>query len=275
MNTKYIFLDIDGTLVDYDAKIPDSAILALKKAQKNGHKIIIASGRPLTKFYPQLLSSLKFDGLIASGGACVIYQNKLIFKSTIEGDALLSAIDYFEKKDIKFILQASDNTYALSDFVDVVIPNMRSVGYSEDLIQSAYSDVVITDDPRKVSNVEKFSFFLSPLSPKEISKDLHGRFYVVDYSVGNIKQELFFGEMTLSSVTKATAIEKLMNFANAPISDSIAIGDSGNDLEMIEFAGIGVAMGNSTEQIKNAADFITTDVDKNGIYNAFVKLGLI
>ena len=76
-------------------------------------------------------------------------------------------------------------------------------------------------------------------------------------------------------MTKATAIEHFLSHIGGSIEDTIAIGDSGNDLEMINFAHISVAMGNATDAIKAAADFTTTAVDNDGIYNAFVKLGLI
>ena len=66
-----------------------------------------------------------------------------------------------------------------------------------------------------------------------------------------------------------------MEAVGAPISDSIAVGDSENDLEMLEFAGYSVCMGNGYEKAKARADLITTDIDDNGIYNAFVKIGLI
>ena len=55
MSTKYIFLDIDGTLVGYDTKVPVSAMEAIQQARKNGHKVFIASGRPIGLFYPELL----------------------------------------------------------------------------------------------------------------------------------------------------------------------------------------------------------------------------
>ena len=81
--------------------------------------------------------------------------------------------------------------------------------------------------------------------------------------------------MNMAGVNKGTAIERFMEYIGAPISDSIAFGDSGNDLEMMNCAGIAVAMGNATNAIKEAADYVTSDVDKDGIYNAFVYLGLI
>lgn len=276
MSTKYIFLDIDGTLVGYDSKIPDSALKALKMAQANGHKVIIASGRALSIIYPDLLKAVNFDGIIASGGACVFCDGKVIFRSAIEGEVLDSIVAYFKREGIRYIVQATDAIYGEKDFIEVILPGMLKSGFSKDLIEKTYSGIKIVDDIRTVPNIEKFSFFLSPYSPQKISDDNGGRFYVVDFSVGKSdKVNLCFGEMNLAGVNKATAIEKYMEYVGAPISDSIAFGDSGNDFEMMTFAGFSVAMGNATDKIKQVADYVTTDVDKDGIYNAFVHLGLI
>ncbi len=275
MNTKYVFLDIDGTLVDYKAEIPPSALGALKAAQANGHKMIIASGRSYFIIYKKLLEAVKFDGIIASGGSCVIADGEVIFQSLIEGESLENIVNYFKKEGIHYILQAKDATYVERDFVDVVIPGMIAAGYSKDLIDSAYSNYTLVEDITKIKGAEKMSFFGSPNSPKKISDDLGGRFYVVDYSVGKIKSPTYFGELNNAGVNKATAIEQYIKHIGGSIEDTIAIGDSGNDLEMINYAHIGVAMGNATEPIKKAADFTTTAVDDDGIYNAFVRLGLI
>ncbi len=276
MNTKYIFLDIDGTLVGYDSKIPDSAVKALKKAQKNGHKVIIASGRSASMIYPFLLEAIDFDGIIASGGACVMCDTDIVFRSIIKGDDLDNIVNYFRRENIYFIVQATDAIYGEQSFLDVVIPSMIKDGLNEELVKKTFMGVKIVDDIKSVKNIEKLSFYLSPKSPREISEDNDGRYYVVDFSVGAIKEgALYFGEMTMANVTKATAIERYMAYVGGSLEDTIAIGDSGNDLEMINFAHVGVAMGNATEPIKAAADFTTTAVDDDGIYNAFMKLGLI
>lgn len=275
MSTKHIFLDIDGTLVGYDTKIPDSALRALIEAQKNGHKIIIASGRPLYMLYPELLEAISFDGIIVAGGACIVMDGEVIFESLIEDDFLANVIDYFKKVGIRYILQTKDTAFAEKDFEEIVIPGMLASGYNEELVEQAYAKRIIVDDLKKVKGANKLSYFSSPYTAEKIASDLGGKYYVSEFSVGNVKTELLFGELNTAGVTKATGIEKYLEMRGASIEDTIAIGDSGNDMEMIEYAGVSVAMGNATEQIKQAADFVTTAVDDDGIYNAFKKLGLI
>ena len=275
MKTKHIFLDIDGTLVGYDSKIPPSALKALQLAQANGHKIIIASGRSYGMIYPDLLKAVKFDGVIASGGACVIVDGKVIFESFIEGDDLAFVIDYFRANGINYLLMTKDELYAEPVFNNYIIPGMIANGYNKDVVEQAYGWNTEVEDVRVIKGGEKLAYFTSPYLPDKIAKDLDGRFYVVDFSIGKVSEGSYFGEMNNAGVTKASGIDEYLSYVGASIEDTIAFGDSANDLEMLEHASIAVTMGNGTDAAKKAADFVTTDVDKDGIYNAFVKLGLI
>ena len=275
MKTKYVFLDIDGTLVGYDSKIPESALKALKKTQENGHKIIIASGRSFGMIYRDLLETVSFDGIISSGGACVIVGGEVIFESVIEGDRLALVIDYFRSHGINYLVMTKDVIYAEPVFNKHVIPGMIAAGYNEELVRQAYGRNTEVEDVRWVNGAQKIAYFTSPYLPDKISKDLDGKFYVVDFSVGTVNQDNYFGEMNNAGVTKALGMDKYLEYVGGSLEDTIAIGDSANDLEMLEHAHVAVAMGNGTDAAKKSADFVTTDVDKDGIYNAFLKLGLI
>ncbi len=275
MTSKYIFLDIDGTLVNFKAQIPPSAITALKQAQKNGHKLIIATGRQRRQVYPQLLQAIRFDGILTSTGAHIEHDGRTIFQSLIEGDDLALLVERAKRDHVSLLLIGEDGMYGDRSFHEIVLPYMRKVGYSEALIQGAYGNVRMVDDLCAVKKIEKASYFLCPYTTDAWSERLENRFYVVDYSVGKLKTEQYFGELTLSGVSKGSAIERYMAHIGAPISDTIAIGDSGNDIDMIRMANVGVAMGNATEPIKQAADYITSDIDDDGILHALEHLGLL
>jgi len=275
MKTKYVFLDIDGTLVGYDSKIPASALKALNQAKANGHKIIISSGRAYCMIYKELLSAIDFDGIISSGGACVMVDGRVIYESYIEDESLAFVIDYFRANGITYLLMSKDDIYAETVFNKYVLPGMIKAGYNKDLVEQAYGTNIEVEDIRRVRGGNKLAYFTSPFKPDKIASDLDGRFYVVDFSVGKTEKSNFFGEMNNGGVNKASGIDEYLKYVGGSIEDTIAIGDSANDLEMLEHAAISVAMGNGTEAAKAAADFVTDDVDKDGIYNAFVKLGLI
>lgn len=275
MKTKHIFLDIDGTLVGYDSKIPASALKALQMAQANGHKIIIASGRSFGMIYRDLLETVRFDGIISSGGSCVTVGREVIFESIIEGDRLALVIDYFRNHGINYLVMTKDKIYAEPVFNKYVIPGMIAAGYNEELVRQAYGRNTEVEDVRSIKGVQKIAYFTSPYLPDKISKDLDGKFYVVDFSVGTVNQDNYFGEINNAGVTKAFGMDKYLEYVSGSLEDTIAIGDSANDLEMLDHASVAVAMGNGTDAAKAVADFVTTDVDKDGIYNTFKKLGLI
>lgn len=246
MKTKYVFLDIDGTLVGYDSKIPVSALKALNQAKANGHKIIISSGRAYCMIYKELLYAIDFDGIISSGGACVMVDGKVIYESYIEDENLAFVIDYFRANGITYLLMSKDDIYAEPVFNKYVLPGMIKAGYNKDLVEQAYGTNIEVEDIRRVRGGNKLAYFTSPFKPDKIASDLNGRFYVVDFSVGKTEKSNFFGEMNNGGVNKASGIDEYLKYVGGSIEDTIAIGDSANDLEMLEHAAISVAMGNGT-----------------------------
>lgn len=276
MGTKYIFLDIDGTLVGYDTKIPPSALTALQMAKANGHRIFIASGRARGVIYPWLLQAFPFDGIIAAGGAQVFLGDKCIFESVMTKDDLIFLTDYFHREGIYFHASGSERMYAEQPFVDVVLPAMHRAGYEPELVDKTFRDVIVLDTLIHQTDIEKFSYYLSPHRVEKITADLKNRFYVTDYSMGAASMEgTYFGEMNLAGVDKASGIRRILDVTGADVADTIGVGDSRNDAEMLAYVGTAVAMGNATESIKAMASFVTTPIDRDGIYNAFLQLGLI
>jgi hypothetical protein len=84
-----------------------------------------------------------------------------------------------------------------------------------------------------------------------------------------------FGDISDGSIMKRDGIEKVLEYCNMDKADAVGVGDSGNDIDMLEYCGIGIAMGNGSDEIKKAADYVTTDIDEDGIKNAFLWLGVI
>lgn len=274
MNTKYVFLDVDGTLVKFNGEVPESAIRALTEAQSNGHKMILCTGRQKSQIYSCLTDNIKFDGIVASAGAYIELDGKVIFASRPTKEKLDFIVDFFEDNDIPFCLQTDHAIYLREENLPRICDFMRERGSTEVLIESVIGNVVFTDNPKACDCVEKMAYYNSPFMIDEIRKLLGDYFHVVGYSLGKIGNASY-GEITFAGINKATGIQKFMEAVGAPISDSIAVGDSENDLEMLEFAGYSVCMGNGYEKAKARADLITTDIDDDGIYNAFKHLKLI
>lgn len=279
MKRKYVFLDVDGTLVNFKSQIPDTAVEALKAAQKNGHKMIIATGRQKSQIYPWLFERVNFDGIMASSGAYIELEGKVIFASRPTKEKFDFVIDFFHENNIPFCLQSANALYAEEDCYYKIVDFMRKRGSSESVIESVLGGAIFIDNPKDLHSngtcsIEKLAYYNSPLNLERVRQRLGGYYYVVGYSLGQ-EGSTYHGEITFDGVHKGVGIKKFMESVGVPLEDSIAVGDSGNDLEMIRCAGFGVAMGNASGDIKDAADFVTTDIDSDGIYNAFKHLGLI
>jgi Cof subfamily protein (haloacid dehalogenase superfamily) len=274
MNTKYVFLDVDGTLVNFKGEVPQSAILAMKKAQANGHKMLLATGRQKSQIYKFLTDAIDFDGVLASSAAYVEYEGKVIFQSRPTKEKLCQLVDFFHENNIPFFLQSKDMLYAEKESYETIYNHMKAAGNGEALLESIFGNTTIVDDPKELDCIEKVAYYQSPFDINATQRLLGDYFYVISYSF-SLDQRLFHGEITFDGINKAGGIKLLMDAIGVNLEDCIAVGDSGNDLEMIKAAGYGVAMGNASPDVKAAADLVTTHIDDDGIYHAFLKMGLI
>ena len=121
--------------------------------------------------------------------------------------------------------------------------------------------------------VNKISFLESDISYQQIYDALHRQFDLVPATFAPFGKES--GEISEKTITKATGMKSILNYFDRSAEDAIAIGDGFNDLCMFEVAKTSVAMGNAPIEVQKKADRITTSLDNNGIYNAFIVLGLI
>jgi hydroxymethylpyrimidine pyrophosphatase-like HAD family hydrolase len=103
--------------------------------------------------------------------------------------------------------------------------------------------------------------------------DLLPYFDVIQMSVKGLGDSS--GEIGINGITKATGMQHYLDYRGMSRDDTVAIGDGTNDFEMIEFANIGIAMGNACDELKRRADMVTLSINDDGIYHAFTKLGLI
>ena len=265
---KCFFFDVDGTLLPFGKSIPDSAVYSIKAAQALGSRCFIASGRSIAELprFPMLA----FDGYICSAGATIIVDDKLIYSAHIERGAFDSLFRYLSEKGFYVISQTDKATYLSKDAWDMFTRQlMKHIGRLVELNGLVISDTVpVDEDVKKV-------LFLSDddgYGVDRVRKEIDPMFTVVNNTVG-LPQEIM-AEVVLGGISKATGIEKVLSYFGVGRSDSVAIGDGSNDIEMVEYADIGIAMGNSSGDLKAVADYITTDIEEDGIKNAiFYALG--
>ena len=273
MKSKYVFLDIDGTLVNFRGEAPVSAIEALGKAHENGHKLIICTGRQQSQVYPWLLEKVSFDGVIASSGANIRAGKITVAKHCLSHDKLSFLSKYFRNSSTPYCIQTQDALMLEKWCSDMIVGYYEKQGIGKDKINSLFGKIEVVADAASLTDAEKIVYYNSPKDTDGVAKDIGDFFQVVRYSFGNAASTS--GEITCRQYNKATGMEEILAFLGGDRADTIAIGDGDNDLEMIEYAAVGVAMGNATPLLKSAADMHTDDIDSDGIAKAFSKLGLI
>lgn len=272
MKHKVVFLDIDGTLVDYNGHIPESAKRAVRQAQANGHKMVVCSGRSRFQIYKELLD-LGFSGIVGAAGAFVFADGKEIYHAYIDEEHRRSSYDYLESNGFLYCYQADDGIVLNARSFDGMVEAYREAGIGEERLNRLIGNMHLTEEPWKNEKIEKIIYYKAPFSVAEVHADLEPYFDTVAISLDGMGD--YAGEIGINGIHKATGMEIYLNYVGISREDCIAVGDGPNDLQMMEYAGFSIAMGNAREEVKERADMVTAAVDENGIYKAFVKCGLI
>ena len=260
--TKALFFDIDGTLVSFGThSIPESTVEALKAAHNNGHKIFISTGRPkaIINNLSQIQSLGIIDGYITMNGAYCFVGDKVIYKSAIPHDEVMELGHFCENHKYACIFVAEHT-------ISVCHPNH--------LVKEIFYDYLHVDEIPTKTLAEATSteiFQITPFITEEQETEIHhaipnceiGRWYPA------------FADITAIGNTKQKGIDEMIRYFGIKLEDTMSFGDGGNDISMLRHAAIGVAMGNAKEEVKAAADYITTSVDEDGIKNALTHFGII
>lgn len=272
MDKKVVFLDVDGTLVNKEGIIPASAQEAIHKAQANGHKMVVCTGRSLFQV-PQMLINLGFSGIIAAAGAHVIADGKEIFHATIDEEHRKMVSDYLQRNKFVFCFQTDDGIVASEENRKKLLDNLMDMGVTENYMAQIVGEFHICDDVWKNDREEKVIYYDAPFPVERVNADLQPYFDTVQLSLAGADD--YCGEIGINGIHKATGMQTYLDYVDISRENTIAIGDGPNDFQMLEYAKVGVAMGNAKDEVKERANMVTDDINENGIYNAFQKLGLI
>lgn len=270
---KVIFFDIDGTLVGFDSKLPDSTKEALSLAKEAGHKIILCTGRSRCQIYPWLLE-FGFDGIVGGAGAYVELNGTVLSESFIKSQDLKKVISLFELLQTTFMLQTRDYVITSSHcFYEAQRIFREQYGMDEARIRKVFGDIVIDENLRERTDVEKLNYYFSIATLSQVSDILGPEFCITATSFE--QPEETSGEVSYAGIHKAYGMQLIVEALGLEQKDTIAFGDGPNDIEMLQYAAIGVAMGNGVPEAKAAANMITERIDCDGIYKAMLELNLI
>ncbi len=261
---KAIFFDIDGTLVSFRTHgIPDSARRALDELRGRGIKLFIASGRHPSDIFP--VSDFPFDGYVAlNGGYCLAGRDNVIFRREIDPEDIERMIRWQQGPERFACVLAGEGEMCLN-FVDDRVTRVRKM--------------VETGNPARVAPFEEWSgtarqgvlqliAFFGPEDEPKLMAEVFPHCRAMRWNP-------LFTDIVPTGVSKAEGIDRMLEHFGIGLDETMAFGDGGNDIPMLEHVGIAVAMGNAAPEVKRAAGYVTTSVDDHGIARALRHFGLI
>ncbi len=279
MEKKVVFVDVDGTLLDYTNKLPESAKYAVQKARENGHKVYICTGRSEAEVYDYIWA-IGLDGMIGGNGTYVKNGDKVLKDQHITAEQEKHIVDWLHERGLEFYLESNDGLFGSEKFD--VVGNKTVTEYSrrkgkitEDgfaTVRDVFPDMIFGANLYR-DDINKVSFILNTYQDHLDSitefPDLKPGTW------GGAGEIALFGDLGIKDIDKANAIDVLLEDLGVSLENTIAFGDAKIDIPMLEHCAIGVAMGSGGDECKAAADYITDDTDQDGLYNAFVHFGLI
>lgn len=254
---KAAFFDVDGTLLSHRTKqVPPSARDALDKLKAAGIRCVVSTGRMIQEMDRLPMDGVTFDAYITMNGQLTLDENRhSLYGMPLEGPVKDFALKLFEERKVPVILVEQDRLYLnyhcqrVTDVQTSISSKVPPLGdYEGAAIYQAC--VYVTGEEDSV---------LAPIREHcEVTRWHPGGVDVIAKGGG-----------------KRTAVERYLAMQGIAPEEAIAFGDGENDMGMLELAGIGVALGNAEEQVKAIADYVTADIDDNGVIKALQHFGLI
>lgn len=256
-NIKAIFFDVDGTLMSHKLNdVPKSTRIALHKLRKKGILTVVATGRHMIEFSKLPVGNIDFDGYLMLNGQLLLDSAKSVYAGTPidEGEMKILA-GIFNRKKIPFALIGANDRY---------------INYVDDTVVRTQAETRGTVPAVGDYHGEKIYQILAfvPDDEKQVLEELLDECSITSWSDTGI-------DIIPKGGGKAAGIRQFLEKNGMDRSQIMAFGDGENDIDMLQFAGIGVAMGNAGDEVKVAADYVTDSVDDNGIEKALRHFGLI
>lgn len=276
-SSRLVFVDIDGTLMDHMQRVAPSAVEAVQRARAAGHLVYLCTGRSRREI-PTEVYQIGFDGVISAGGGFSEVGMELLASHTMPAETRRDMVEVFEAHNLEYTLQAYDDVYPSRGLIDRVRPMLvndasraRSVAAAADIARLEHR--MVYRGPGPAEGIAKGTFFGTRAGTfARVREALGERFHVLTGTIPYLGDA--GGEVSMRGVNKGAAIMELVAHLGWNLQDTIGIGDSYNDLEMLQVCGVGIAMGNADDTVKAYADEVTTPVLEDGLWAAFRAHGL-
>ena len=254
---KAAFFDVDGTLLSYKTKqVCPSARAAIAKLQEQGILCIVATGRHMIQLSKLPVADIPFDGFVMLNGQLVLDKDQnVLFGVPIEGKAKEFLVEKFNDHTYPAVLVEQDQMY-----LNCVTDHVQEVNRRMSITPLPLSDYCGGD-------IYQICAYLRP-EDEHLIDPIREDCVLTSWHYGG-------KDIIAGGGGKMVGIQRYLELLGIKREEIIAFGDAENDLEMIRYAGIGVAMGNGEEAVKAVADYVTADIDDDGIEKALKHFKLI
>lgn len=265
MTQKILVLDIDGTLTNSKKEITPKTKEALLDIQKKGHIVMLASGRPTPGMmrYAKELELASYGGyLLSYNGARIVNckTGEVVYQQTLPRTVIPELYDFAKAQDCGLISYDGD----------MVISGTKMDEYIE--LEARINGLPIKEVDNFVEyinfDVNKCLMTAPPEKAEKCMLMLQEKFEGV---LSVYRSEPFFIEIMPQNIDKAASLDRMLQIVGLKTEDSICCGDGYNDLTMISYAGVGVAMANAREEVKAVADYVTGSNDEDGLVEVIEK----
>lgn len=278
--SKVIFLDVDGTITNYDNVIPESAKQAIKAARAAGNRVYMCTGRSKAENPPEIWE-IGFDGMIGGNGSYVESDGEVVMHQLITLEQCKHIVDWLHSRGLEFYLESNNGLFASENFREASRPVLREYagrkGAPKEQVENLEAEDVmhgmVFGGELYRGDLNKVSFILSGYQDHLDSVDEFPDLKAGTW--GGAGETALFGDLGVKDITKAHAVNVLLNHLGASKEDTYAFGDAKVDIPMFEACGTSIAMGSGGDECKAAADYVTDAVDDDGLYNAFEHFGLM
>lgn len=254
-----VFFDIDGTLLSFKThEVPASTEEAIAQLQAKGIKVILSTGRSINSI--DHVKYLNFDGYITfNGGYCVTNRGDILFKQYLDSKDIEGLLKYAAERPLSFSFM-SEQEITIHD----VTPEIAGMYAHLNLPVPKLVDL----DNVNTTSILQTNIFLGPEDEQDFMNQ------IMPNSLASRWTPLF-ADVNPKGQSKKIGIDVFCDYFNIEVGRTMAFGDGGNDISMLQHVAIGVAMGNANPEVKEISDYITDDVDNHGIWNALKYFGVL
>ncbi len=274
--SRIIFLDVDGTFADH-GDVPPGHVAAVRAARAAGHRVLLCTGRPMSMLPDRILAA-GFDGIVASAGGYVEVDGELIADRRFPDDVAARAVQVLARHDAAYVLEAPGALYGPPD-VRERLQEAWSARLAADPDESRHDgpldilDNLTIDADLSGVSFAKITCFSADVPVAQLAQEMGPEITALPSSIPGLGDGA--GEIFVAAVDKSLGIRDVIAHLGVSREDTIACGDGLNDLEMIEYAGIGVAIDDGHPDVIAAADRTAPSPRNEGLVTVFVELGLI